>query len=373
MPRFGDGGGERAWLNLLARLDRTRFDPALAFLESVESHFTAEIPPDVRVYDLRKRHRLALELPRMVWRLARLLRRERPAVLLSMMHTWGFLLEAAKSVARVRVPVIANEHIHVGSSLAFLEGQRPLLSRAAPLLHRLAYRRAARVVAVAGVQAEELRTRFGVPAGRLVVIPNGVDRERIEALAAEPLDDPWLTERPLVAAAGRLIPQKGFEDLLDAFALVRARVEARLAIVGEGELREPLERRIAELGLAGDARLLGRLANPFAVLGRAQVFVLSSRWEALPQVIAEALALGVPVVSTDCPSGPAELLDGGRAGVLVPPEDPGALAGAIAALLEDAGWRAELAEAGRRRAGAYAVEEMVRRYEEELAAAAGRA
>jgi glycosyltransferase involved in cell wall biosynthesis len=368
MPRFGDGGGERAWLNLLARLDRSRFEPLLAFLELEQgSHFLAEIPPDVRVHDLGKRRRLFLELPRMLLRLRRLLAAERPDVALSMLHTWGFLLDAARRLARIPMPIVVNEHIHVGSSLRHLRSQRPFLSRVAPLLHRTAYRSAARVVAVSEFQASELRDAFGVPPERVVVVPNGVDRERVVALGqAEPDEDAWLTVPPLVVAVGRLIAQKGFDDLLRAFALVADRRPARLAVLGEGELRADLERLRDKLGLDERVRFLGRKANPFPVMSRADVFVLSSRWEALPQVLVEALALGTPVVSTDCPSGPAELLGEGAYGVLVPPGDPDRLAEAILRVLEDDELRQQLAAVGPVRAADYDVDLMTRRYEAEL-------
>ena len=369
-PKWGDGGGERTWLNLLAGLDRERFEPSLAWFEKVDSHFLDEIPDDVRTYDLGKERRLALDLPRAVWALRTTLRAERPHVVLSLLHTWGFVLDAARTGIGFPVPVIANEHIHVDSSLAYLGGQRPLLSRAAPLLHRLAYRRAARVVGVSEVQMEDLRRRFHVPAEKTAVIPVGVDRERLRTRAAEELADTWYTERPLLLAVGRLIPQKAFDDLLHAFAVVAERSDARLAILGEGELRPELERLVVALGLSERVRLPGLQENPYRYLGRAAAFVLSSRWEALPQVVIEALALGVPVVATDCPSGPRELLSDGHDGILVPPGDIGALAQELLRVLEDEPERERLAAASLARGGDFDVDAMVRAYERELLRAA---
>jgi glycosyltransferase involved in cell wall biosynthesis len=371
MPRFGDGGGERVWLNILERLDRARWQPSLAFFEKTDSHFFAEIPADVRVHDFGKRRRASLELPRMVAQLAGALRTERPAAVVSMLHTWGFILEAAQLVSGRRVPVIVNEHIHVSSSLTHLQAQRPLLSRVAPILHRVAYRRAARIVAISTTQAAELEANYGVAPNRLVVIPNGIDRARIEELSTRPLDDAWLAEGPYVLAIGRLIPQKGLDDLVRAYADIAPGIEERLAIAGEGELRSQLERLIEELGLDRRVRLLGRLDNPFPALAGAQAFVMSSRWEALPQVLMEALALGAPVVSTDCPTGPREILGDGRYGVLVPPGDRSALGAGVRDLLSDAALRQTLSTVGPQRAAAYDVDEMVRRYEAELASVTG--
>jgi glycosyltransferase involved in cell wall biosynthesis len=117
---------------------------------------------------------------------------------------------------------------------------------------------------------------------------------------------------------GRLRPQKDFSTLLQAFAKVREQRPVRLMILGEGNLRAELEAQAIELGLADDVAFPGFVANPFAYLSRAAVFVLSSRWEGLPGAVIQALACGCPVVSTDCPSGPAEILDKGRYGTLVP-------------------------------------------------------
>lgn len=370
MPLFGDGGGERTWANLLGALDREQFEPILVFFAKIESHFLDEIPPDVRVYDLAMKRRFLVELPRLVWRLRRLLRAERPAVALSMLHTWGFALDLARILARIDMPIVANEHINVGRSLAYLRTHRRWLSRIAPLLHRIVYRRAAAVVVVSNDLAEDIVAGYHVPRRKIEVIPNGIDPGRIRRLAAAEAEDTAADDScPLVVAIGRLVAQKAFDDLIGAFAVVRARTKARLVIFGDGPERSRLERLVTDLGLADAVFLEGRTPNPYWLLARADVFALSSTWEGQGQVILEALALGTPVVSTDCPSGPRELLDGGRYGILVPPGDPPALAEAILGLLGDPARRAELSERGPARADAFRIDEMARRYEAALAAA----
>ena len=367
-PLFGDGGGERTWVNILQRLDRDVVEPSLAWFEHVESHFLAEIPEDVPVYDLGKRRRISRDLPRLIRNLRLLLRRERPDVVVSLLHTWGFVLE----VARLGLPVsvIANEHIHVDSSLAHLNLRRRVLGHAGPRLHRLAYARAERIVGVSETQMDDLRHRFHVPADKTAVIPVGVDAADLRRRAQASPVELWYREEPLVLAIGRLIPQKAFDDLLAAFAIVTNRVPARLAILGEGELRGELERRITELALADRVRLPGLQANPYTYLAHARVLALSSRWEAMPQVVIEAFALGVPVVATDCPTGPRELLASGRYGRLVDPGDVAALADALIAVVTNDAEHDRLAALGAERAAAYDVHKMVRRYEEEIIRAA---
>jgi len=135
-------------------------------------------------------------------------------------------------------------------------------------------------------------------------------------------------------SAGRLVPQKDFATLLKAFAEVRAKLDSRLVLLGEGEERSSLERMARQLGIGGDVWMPGYVPNPYAMMSRAAVFVLSSVWEGLPTVLIEALACGTPVVSTDCPNGPAEILENGRYGPLVPVGDHSALGRAIISSLE---------------------------------------
>jgi glycosyltransferase involved in cell wall biosynthesis len=150
------------------------------------------------------------------------------------------------------------------------------------------------------------------------------------------VDHVWFgpDEPPVVLAAGRLRASKDFGTLLEAFARVRRTRTARLMVLGEGGEREALARQARRLRVDGDVEFPGFVANPFAYMARAGVFVLTSRYEALGNVLVEALACGCSVVSTDCPVGPAEVLDGGRYGRLVPVGDVEALAGAIAAALD---------------------------------------
>ena len=137
----------------------------------------------------------------------------------------------------------------------------------------------------------------------------------------------------LLVAAGRLVPQKDYPTMLRALKIIRQRHDARLMILGEGEQRPRLEGLVKELGLESYVSMPGIVKNPYAYMARADLFVMSSAWEALPTVLIEALALGAPVVSTDCVNGPREILQDGRYGALVPVGDVSALAEAVAAAL----------------------------------------
>ena len=177
----------------------------------------------------------------------------------------------------------------------------------------------------------------GLSRQQVCVICNPVVTPEIFSKAQEPVDHPWFApgQPPVVLGAGRLTIQKDFPTLIRAFALVRAQRRARLMILGEGEERPKLEALVRELGLEEDMALPGFAGNLYAYMARAAVFVLSSRWEGFGNVLVEAMALGTPVVSTDCPSGPAEILERGKWGKLVPVGDIVALSAGVVAELDN--------------------------------------
>jgi glycosyltransferase involved in cell wall biosynthesis len=191
------------------------------------------------------------------------------------------------------------------------------------------------IVAVSSGVAADMARITGLSPERITVVPNPVISPKLFEMAAAPPDHPWLSDKqlPVVLGIGRLTRQKDFQTLLAAFAQVQSVVPSRLILLGEGRDRKDLETRAVRLGVADRVDLPGFVDNPYRFLGRADLFVLSSVWEGSPNVLTEAMGLGVPVVATDCPSGPREVLDGGRIAPLVPMEDPAAMAEAMAAVL----------------------------------------
>ena len=187
---------------------------------------------------------------------------------------------------------------------------------------KLFYPPVERVVRVEGVLADTARLT-GLPHEAAAGDPQPVVTPRLGELAAQRWSTRGLptTPVPLVLGARRLTEQKDFPTLVRAFAKLRRERPARLVILGEGRHRARLEALAAELGVAADVALPGFTPNPYAWMARADLFVLSSAWEGSPNVLTEALALGTPSVATDCPSGPREVLDGGRYGPLVPVGD----------------------------------------------------
>lgn len=229
-----------------------------------------------------------------------------------------------------------------------------------PILMRQWYPRADAIVAVSDGVAADLSRLARLPRSRIATIFNSLDVNRIRKLASAQITDDWFSAGapPVLLAVGRLAPQKDFPNLLKAFARVRLRCGVHLLILGEGPERGRLEGLAADLGIAAHVRMPGAVLNPFSYMARARLFVLSSAWEGLPTVLMEALACGCPIVSTDCPSGPNEILDGGAFGPLVPLGDDKALAEGIIEALALPVDRRRLRE----RAEVFSVDRVTERY-----------
>jgi glycosyltransferase involved in cell wall biosynthesis len=247
--------------------------------------------------------------------------------------------------------------------------EQSLRGRALPWLARRFYPWADTVVAVSAGVADDLAECIGLSRARITVIPNPVVSDDLDALAGAAVEHPWLApgQPPVLLAAGRLTAQKDFPTLLRAFARLVPRRDLRLVILGEGPDRAALMADIETLGLAERVDLPGFDDNPFRWMSRARLFLLSSAWEGLPGVLIQAMACGTPVVSTDCPSGPREVLDDGRFGPLVPVGNAQALAAAIEQTLDAPLPAAALQE----RAAQYRVAPVTRRYLAALGLAAG--
>ena len=267
--------------------------------------------------------------------LARYLRREKPTALLAAKPYPNLTALWAKRRADVATRVIVSAHGNLSRSLQSQRRPKWRNQFISPLLQRV-YPWADAIVSVSNGVTDDLVALTGVPRGRITTIYNPVVTPDLHTKTQIPLDHPWFQPDapPVVLGIGRLHQEKDFPTLLSAFARVRAQRPVRLVILGEGKLRAELEMLARTLGIAADVVMPGFVENPYAYMARAAVFALSSAWEGLPTVLIEALACGCPVVSTDCPSGPAEILDGGRYGRLVPVGDDMALARAICATLD---------------------------------------
>jgi len=286
------------------------------------------IPEGIRQIRLGKKHTLS-NLPALV----RYLKRENPEGLLAVKDRAIKVAILARRLSGYRGRVVGRLGTTVSEAIAgkgfirrwfWFSGMR----RFFPALDH--------IVAVSEGVAQDIQTITGLPDSRVTTIPNPVVSSDIRILSREKVDHPWFQDTgvPVISGVGRLTEQKDFPSLIRAFSLVREERPCRLVILGEGHKRDILAGLVRELGLWDSVALPGFVGNPYSWLARSSLFVLSSKWEGSPNALTEALALGIPVVSTDCRSGPREILQGGKYGELVPVGDWQALAAAMERTLQ---------------------------------------
>ncbi len=352
LPSLRGGGAERVFAVLAQGFAQRGYQVDMV-LARAEGPFLTHVAPPVKVVDLEAR-RVVLSLPRLV----RYLRQSKPDVLLSGLDHANAVAILASKVAGLPQNVAVSVHTTLSIATSRAPSSRGRLL--VPLTARLLYRYASAIVATSRGVAEDLEKMLRLAHGRVRVIYNPIVTPELLERAVQPIDHPWFQPNmpPVILAAGRLTEPKDFATLLRAFGHVRKTVDARLVILGEGEQRSMLEQLTTELNLKGYVDVPGFVENPYAYMKRAAVFALSSRWEGFGNVLVEAMACGTPVVATDCPSGPREILEDGKWGKLVPVGNPEALAEAIVETLQSPPSPQGL----QRRASEFSVEASVEQY-----------
>ncbi len=334
------GGAERVMMNLAHGFAKQGLKVDLV-LSKAEGTYLRQVTDEVRIVDLKisEFDKLSsFKLPtsfqstKSLFKLVHYLQQEQPVALLSATHYPNEIAVLAKSLARVPTRLIVSEHTTLSVEARRVE---QVSSRLAPLTARLFYPWANGIVAVSQGVARDLARIIGLPLERIRVIHNPVITPYLREKTKEPVEHSWFAPGapPVVLGIGRFVKQKDFPTLIRAFAQVRQVKPVRLMMLGSGREQKRLEALVRELSIENDVAWIGFANNPFAYMARAAVFVLSSAWEGLPTVLIEAMAVGIPVVSTNCESGPAEILDNGKYGLLVPVGDSQAMAEAILSVL----------------------------------------
>lgn len=337
------GGVERMRLNIAGGLVDAGLKVDLVLMNA-HGPLASEVPEGVRIVDL-KAGRMLAALPALV----RYLRRQRPSALLSALDYANLIALWSRQLsgAPTRIYIGTHKVLSVATADSTLWREKHVL----PRLLRHAYPWADGIVGVSDGISDDLAETLGLPRDRITTINNPALTDRVLALSEEPVDHPWLTDPEIAArtclSVGRLHRQKDFPTLLRALAKARQHKDLRLVILGEGEERPALETLRAELGLQEVVDLPGFSLNPWSYMRRAGVFVSSSSYEGFGNVHVEALGCGCPVVSTDSPSGPADILENGRIGSLVGIGDANGLANAILDTLDSPPDKAMLRARGR--------------------------
>ena len=329
LPSLAGGGGERSLLEVARHLVQHGFIVDMVVTRCGGALWES-VPEHVRLINLQSRKTLTC-LPKLI----RYIRRERPAVLISAVDFANLAGLLAKKFFASRLRLIVIQHIHFTANYQ----ASGFLSRMALRLTAWVLPVADAIVSVSSDVAEDLQRLLPRTAtGQVHFIPNPVVTPALLEQARLPVAHSWFGDpaTPVVLTAGRLfIRQKDQPTLLNAFAEVLESRSAKLVVLGEGPDKAGLTDLARQLGIHGSVDFVGFQTNPFAYMARAQVFVLSSAYEALPTVLIEAMACGVPVVATDCPSGPREILEGGKWGRLVPVGDWRLLARGVLDTLDD--------------------------------------
>jgi glycosyltransferase involved in cell wall biosynthesis len=358
IPTLSGGGAERVTLQLLQHIDRNKYAPHLLLFDK-EGQYIEALPSSIPIFELKKRRsRKAFPLFA-IFSLKKIIKREKPDVILSLMCYTNALALIAKIMSRVKPKTIISErtstYIYAGRFINFLRN----------LTIRFLYPTADEIIFPSQDMADTI-VEFRRIKKKVTIIPNPVDVATVTEYAQEIIEDPIYREsNNIVIAIGRLSKEKGFLYLIKAIALLSKQgIDCKLVILGEGVEYKNLQSLSKELGIEDRVHLLGFKLNPYKYLARSTIFVLSSLYEGFPNVLLEAMALGVPSIATRCPTGPEEIITDEVNGLLIPPADEKSLAHDIKRLLLDRDLRKRLSENARKKAADFRVEKIIKHYED---------
>lgn len=330
LPTLEAGGAERVMLTVANSLAERGYSVQLV-VGNAKGGFRRDVSDTVELVDLDLPAVPIVPTLGVLIPFYRYLSRENPGVVISSMIHVNVVLLLAWKLSDTTSRMVVTEHNNPTEIM-----RNSITNRVAYEAASFEYPWADRVIAVSDGVADSLSEVLDVPREEIARIYNPVVSDELKAQSSQHVDHPWLDrEGPVLLNVGRLTEQKNQALLLNAFSRVRDRFDAKLLIVGTGENERSLRDLIGTLGIGDHVEIINWVDNPYAFMASADVFVLSSRYEGLPTVLIEALACGCQVVSTDCPSGPREILEDGKYGTLVEVQDPEALAEGVGERIRD--------------------------------------
>lgn len=360
LPSLGGGGAEKSVVRLLQSLDKENFQISL-LLGKMKGFLIEEIPKEVLVKELNVLHvRYAL------LKLIKYLRREKPDIFVSFLSHVNTISTLAKFLSRTKTKFIISERTtfsHTPEITKTAKNRLLAFFFLKPLV-KFTYPLADAIICVSKGVAEDLSGFLGSKE-KIKVIYNPIVSNDLYILADQPMEHPWFSNQktPIILAVGRLTRAKDYPILLRAFALICKKKKTYLVILGEGEERKNLENLVRKLRISENIAFLGFQKNPYKYMQKSLVFVLSSKREGFPNVIVEAMVCGCPVVSTDCQSGPNEIIENGENGILVPVGNEKALAEAILKVLNNCSLQKKISAEGKKRIQNFTAEKSVKEYE----------
>jgi glycosyltransferase involved in cell wall biosynthesis len=358
LPSLNGGGAERAAVQILNGLDRNRWDRSM-FLFAREGPYLSEVDPAIAITSADTASRWGR------WRALRsFVAGERPEIVMGFLSYFSVLSAARAANAGAKVVFNLQTPMSEFLSDADYPWRRRWHKAAFTSVTRLGYGAADLIVATSHGVARDLTSTFGISPDRIRVVANPVDLDRVRAAIAEPIDEALLPAgtSPLIVAAGRLAEAKNYPLMIEAFAAVRQQMPARLCILGQGEFEGTLRQLIAARGMGDAVSLAGFQANPWKFIARADVFLLTSRYEGFGNVLIEAMACGVPVVAT-ASAGTRDIVQHGTDGLLVDVHSLNAVATNVLSILESPARRAAMSRAAAESADRFAVQQVISRYD----------
>ncbi len=328
IPSLMGGGAERVIVILANEISQRGIAVDLVLSRSI-GPYLADVHPSVNIVDLGSKRLFFSIIP-----LVKYIQMEKPKVMLTALNTANIIAIIARIISRVKFKLVISER--AVTSVAIKDN--PLMrSKLVPFLMRITYQKADAIVAVSFGVLDDLINNFKMSSKKIYVVYNPVVTSQLIKLSNEKFDHEWFEneEVPVILSIGRLTSQKNFTLLIRAFSLLLKSREVRLIILGKGELQKELESLAIELNIRDKVSFPGFVKNPFMWMKNSSLFVLSSDYEGLPGTLIQAMACGTPVVSTDCPSGPKEILENGKWGKLVPMKDVESLSKAMAVTLDE--------------------------------------
>lgn len=319
IPSMRGGGAERVFLNLANELIKVNYRVDMVLAQK-EGPFLRDISSKVNIIDLKSSRILKSLFP-----LVSYLQREKPEILLSSLNHVNIISIVSKIISRTSSKIIIKQ-----DSYYELSSNRIIM-----FLEKTLFKKADHIIAVSRDVKKSLMEILAIPDEKIKVIYNPIFNQDILKKSKEKINHSFFNNKKnkVILGVGRLSEVKDFSTLIKAFNMIKTDA-MRLIILGEGQYRSELENLIRELGLKEYVSMPGFVDNPYAYMAKTDAFVISSLREGLPNVLIEALACGANIISTDCPGGPSEILDGGKYGRLVPVGDVGKLAEAISASLD---------------------------------------
>jgi len=371
-PSFTFGGAERTAFNLLRGLNKDKFVVTLATSRGIAQHFMElslekiifieDLGIDVWFRDVNfanlKKFLSDVKVT------ARLLKNESPDIAFGMMYYASSLLSMAQKFFRIKTTVISSPRGPLNAYIDTFYRDKKIDMLFWKLNFFFSCRYSDGLVVASKGTRKDCIEKYKASPENVAVIHNGIDIDYIRKRSLEPLDVSIPPGYFVISTAGRLAYEKNFPLLLKAFALVRKTERIKLLILGEGHERPELEKLVGVLGIKDDVHFLGYQEDPYKFIKRSDLFVHTCLLEGFGNVIVEAMACGVPVIATDCPYGPGEIIKDGESGILVPMESVDVLAETISSILNNGQRRKELSKKGYNRSMDFSVDKMVRAYED---------